>query len=234
MSDPQDPPRLLGDPDGPAALRAGLEEMRAAEIPADARDRLARSIGIAPTPSGAGGGGGTTLPAVAKVGIALGVLGAGAVIWWATHRAPPAAPTAPPPPPSTLVVEAPAPPPPIDTAPPPSAAPSASTATVTPIHAVTTAAPAKSVEAPKPDEATLFRNAGDALRAGNAARALELGDEQASRFPDGTFAQEREVLRIDALAALGRNDEARDHARSFLAQHPESAHRPRLERMLAK
>ena len=88
--------------------------------------------------------------------------------------------------------------------------------------------------APPPDEATLFRRAGDALRDGDPSRALRLVDDQARLYPNGTFVQEREVLRIDALTALGKKDDAHDRARAFLAQYPDSPHRVRLERMLSE
>jgi hypothetical protein len=162
----------------------------------------------------------------------LSVVVGGAAIWLATRQDPPSAPP--------VRFDTPAAQPSVA----PTIAPSSSAPPLTSVEApppsVTVAptriapAPTVSAQVPLPDEATLFRNAGTALRSGDPAHALQLVDEQARRFPDGTFAQEREVLRIDALVALNRNDEARDRARAFLAEHPESAHRPRLERMLAK
>jgi hypothetical protein len=83
-----------------------------------------------------------------------------------------------------------------------------------------------------PDEATLLRKARSALRSGEPHRALALLDVYPRRFPNGMFGQERDVLRIDALVALGRSDEAQAAARAFLAKHPESAHRAHVEAIL--
>lgn len=230
--EPRDPPRLRGDPDGPASLREGLQKLGESEIPDAARTRLAVGLGLGPPPAPSGGGSAGGLSVAAKVGMGLSVLVGAAAIWLATRQEPPpAAPVGfdtpvvqPSVVPTTPTVASARPLTSVETPP--------ASATVAPTHV----APASTVSAQvqQPDEATLFRNAGTALRSGDPTHALQLVDEQARRFPDGTFAQEREVLRIDALVALNRNDEARDRARAFLAEHPESAHRPRLERMLAK
>ena len=228
--DPQDPPRLRDDPAIAEALREGLEQMEAVAMPDATRERLARNLGLGPaTPSGGGTPGGSTplaLKASLLLGGAIGV--AAAIVFWATR------------PPPTAIDRAPAPRSSIDPRPVVEALPSATIEVETPSPALVT--PSRSVVAPiappvartTPDEATLFRKAGAALRDGDAQNALQLVDEQARLFPNGTFAQEREVLRIDALVALGKTDQARERARTFLAQHPESAHRPRLERMLAQ
>ncbi len=97
-------------------------------------------------------------------------------------------------------------------------------------HAVLAAAPP---DAPLPlaadleAELALLRAAQDALRT-DAARALSLADEHARRFADGTLAQEREVVAIEALAALSRSAEARARAERFTARWPRSAHARRL------
>jgi hypothetical protein len=58
--------------------------------------------------------------------------------------------------------------------------------------------------------------------------ALSLVEEHQRTY--GVFlAQEREVLRIDALSRLGRGDEATERARSFVERHPESVYRARVE-----
>jgi hypothetical protein len=188
-----------------------------------------------------------------KAGVGLGVLVGGAAIWWSARLQPTQLPPAVVTPPIAqhsaeppVVASAPAVAPPLSSA---TLAPAASSAVASarvappPSHS-TNAPPLAASSADgvtgagssdgSPDEATLFRRAGAALRGGDPNSTLQLVDEQARRFPHGTFAQEREVLKIDALVALGRSGEARDRARAFLAQHPESAHRPRLERMLAQ
>lgn len=64
------------------------------------------------------------------------------------------------------------------------------------------------------------------------SRALELLDDAERRFPRSAMAQERSVLRVQALLAAGRRDEALSRARAFLAANPGTAHRPRLEQLL--
>lgn len=61
------------------------------------------------------------------------------------------------------------------------------------------------------------------------ARALVLTEEHRRRFPRGLLAEERDAIRISALAALGRTEEARREAESFSKDHPDSVHRDRIE-----
>jgi hypothetical protein len=61
-----------------------------------------------------------------------------------------------------------------------------------------------------------------ALAKGDARRALDGLDGYDRRFPSGRLQLEAEVLRIDALARLGRKDAARQHAEAFLRRHPNS------------
>ncbi len=65
------------------------------------------------------------------------------------------------------------------------------------------------------------------------AEALALAEGHAARFPEGKLGQERELIAISALAALGRKAEARARANLFLTLFPESAHKPRLEELLS-
>jgi hypothetical protein len=60
------------------------------------------------------------------------------------------------------------------------------------------------------------------LAGGDARRALDALDTYDRRFPSGRLQVEAEVLRIDALAKLGRKDAARQHAEMFLRRHPNS------------
>jgi hypothetical protein len=60
------------------------------------------------------------------------------------------------------------------------------------------------------------------LAGGDARRALDALDTYDRRFPAGRLQLEAEVLRIDALAKLGRKDAARQHAEMFLRRHPNS------------
>jgi len=61
-----------------------------------------------------------------------------------------------------------------------------------------------------------------ALAGGDARRALDELDAYDRRFPAGRLQLEAEVIRIDALAKVGRKDAARQHAEAFLRRHPNS------------
>jgi hypothetical protein len=58
---------------------------------------------------------------------------------------------------------------------------------------------------------------------------LALLRQHAERFPDGVFAAEREVLRVEQLCALGRPSEAEAIAASFLARRPQHPLRARIQ-----
>ncbi|WP_437337502.1 hypothetical protein [Sorangium sp. So ce394] len=77
-------------------------------------------------------------------------------------------------------------------------------------------------------ETGLLQRAQDALGA-RPAEALALTDVHRARFPGGALSQEREVIAIGALKALGRGGEARARADRFVAEHPSSAYRRRIE-----
>lgn len=63
----------------------------------------------------------------------------------------------------------------------------------------------------------------------DAALALELAEQHAKSYPQGVFAQEREMLAIEALLKLDRKPAARARAERFLSRYPDSpqAHRVR-------
>ncbi|WP_438037027.1 hypothetical protein [Sorangium sp. So ce204] len=77
-------------------------------------------------------------------------------------------------------------------------------------------------------EVQLLHRAQDAL-ATDAGSSFALTVEHARRFPAGALAQEREIIAIRALLALGRAAEARARAASLLERFPGSAYRGRLE-----
>lgn len=79
-----------------------------------------------------------------------------------------------------------------------------------------------------PDELALVSRAQRALAA-DPARALALAERHRRLYPDGGLAQEREVIAIEALRALGRGAEAKARARRFGRRYPGSAHLPRVE-----
>lgn len=60
-------------------------------------------------------------------------------------------------------------------------------------------------------------------------KALALTAEHVRRFPNGMLAQEREVLAIEALARLGRRDDARARATAFSASYPGSPYQSRVD-----
>jgi RNA polymerase sigma-70 factor (ECF subfamily) len=68
------------------------------------------------------------------------------------------------------------------------------------------------------DETRLLVEADQALRSGNASRALFLLDAHAASYPESSFAPERSAERILALCALGRVDAAT--VRGYLAARP--------------
>ena len=109
---------------------------------------------------------------------------------------------------------------PREPAPAPSAAPAAA--------APASAASASADGGPVPSEIDLLKKARAAL-AGDPGRALTLTDEAARLHPHGNLAQERQVVRIQALAGAGRRADAVAEARAFRDRHPDSAYARRLE-----
>ena len=61
-----------------------------------------------------------------------------------------------------------------------------------------------------------------ALAGGDARRALDELETYERRFPGGRLQLEAEVMRIDALAKVGRKEAARLRAEAFLRRHPNS------------
>jgi hypothetical protein len=146
--------------------------------------------------------------------VALGV-GAAASIAVVTLR--PAAPVSPgvhvalppmPPPPAAVVAPEPA-------AEPPTAAPEAA-------PSVPKSRDLKGA-ASQVEELELLQSARAALNTA-PAQALALVSRHAARFPHSALVQEREMIRIKALAALGRNAEAAQAARDFEQKYPDSIH----------
>ncbi len=73
-----------------------------------------------------------------------------------------------------------------------------------------------------------------ALARGDAARALSLVAEHESRFATGALSEERDALRIRALASLGRAKEAKDRATVFRARYPNSVFWKSIEGILSQ
>lgn len=83
--------------------------------------------------------------------------------------------------------------------------------------------PARGLDA----ELSLLRRARTAL-AESPQQALQLLAEHARRFPAGHLAEERMLLRVQALCAVGEPERARAAARKFARAHPESPHIPTI------
>ena len=73
-----------------------------------------------------------------------------------------------------------------------------------------------------------------ALARGSAADALAALEVHAREFPDGRLAEERDALRIHALASSGRREEAATRARAFRATYPSSIFLPVVDRAAPK
>jgi hypothetical protein len=71
-----------------------------------------------------------------------------------------------------------------------------------------------------------------AVSRNNAHGALELVERHEEEYPSGAFVEEREVIRIRALALLGRRDDAEEQARRFREQHPHSLLWPSVRALL--
>jgi len=72
------------------------------------------------------------------------------------------------------------------------------------------------------EELGVLDHARTALVNGDGRRVLEELDAYDRRFPSGRLQIEAEVIRIEALARIGRKDIARQRADLFLKRHPNS------------
>jgi hypothetical protein len=81
-------------------------------------------------------------------------------------------------------------------------------------------------------ERALVDEASRSLAGGDAPGALAALGRHASRYPGGQLAEERDALRIRALAAAGRAAEARARAAHFARVHPRSIFQPAVDATL--
>lgn len=72
-----------------------------------------------------------------------------------------------------------------------------------------------------------------ALREGDPARALDLAEAHAGRFPEGALRNERLAARALALCALDRRLEAREARAELAARSPGSPLLDRVDRACA-
>jgi hypothetical protein len=82
------------------------------------------------------------------------------------------------------------------------------------------------------EEQRLLDTARTAVGRGAFSAALATLDEHEARFPKGHLLEERELLRVQALAGAGRDAEARDHAAQFEARYPGSIFLPAVREAL--
>jgi len=77
-------------------------------------------------------------------------------------------------------------------------------------------------------ESQMLTEARAQLRSGDARGALATIDRLQNRSPNGILGQEREVLTIQALAAMGNTDAAKRRAKAFVMAYPNSPHSTQL------
>jgi hypothetical protein len=82
-------------------------------------------------------------------------------------------------------------------------------------------------------EASLLARVRSQLRSGDARGALVSLNQLQAGFPKGQLGQERDVLAVEVLAANGNTAAARRKAQAFIAAHPESPHKSKLQRFAA-
>ena len=90
------------------------------------------------------------------------------------------------------------------------------------------AAPSSAPGASDGEEAALVGAIDAALRSGDSGGALRLAAEHQRRFPQGVLVEEREGARVVARCSYGRGPSASDAATAFLATHPRSPMRARI------
>jgi hypothetical protein len=93
------------------------------------------------------------------------------------------------------------------------------------LSAAPTLASPPPAEATVAAEARLLRAADEALRGGDAPRALALLQQHARTYPNSILAEERSVELVSTLCRLGRVSEARAEAARFLGAVPASVRR---------
>jgi hypothetical protein len=99
--------------------------------------------------------------------------------------------------------------------------------------------PVKQVVRPRPvepvspeQEAELLTRAMGASQHAQWTEALAAAEQHARNFPNGSLAQEREMIAIESLLRLGRRAEAERRAEKFRKAWPTSTHLVRLNTML--
>lgn len=82
------------------------------------------------------------------------------------------------------------------------------------------------------EETSMLAKARNALRGGDARAAAGALSQLQSAFPGGQLVQERDVLTVEVLAAIGNVAAAKHKAQVFIAAHPTSPHSAKLRRFV--
>jgi hypothetical protein len=229
MSDPMRPTRELMDAD----CEALFDAERRAKAPAMELDRVWNRLAAPPVASAdlskstSTWGRGWLASHAAGVATAAFVAGgvAGATAFAALQN---------PPPPRLLyvdrlvVVPSGTSSPPASPLPSPSATDDEPTAAPVPRASLPSGAPS-STPSPLAAERALLDEARAKLAASDPAVALALLDDHARRFRKPQLAEEREAIAVQALVALGRDDDARARGAKFLSTAPHSLFAPVVE-----
>jgi len=231
--------RHVGPPQGAKAEGwAGIAAQLTAAVSVGAVGTAAHSAATAQA--------GATKALVAKVVVALAVGGSavGAGGWYVHHRAElassqtaishEASSPSPQSAPAEDLAVSPSPEPALNA---PAAPAETSAASPSSKRADNAARPRESLEAARPRESleaesAMLTQARAELRGGDAHASMATLDKLRSQFPKGVLAQEREVLGIEVLAALGDAEGASRKARAFSDAHPNSPHTVRLRRFI--
>jgi outer membrane protein assembly factor BamD (BamD/ComL family) len=84
------------------------------------------------------------------------------------------------------------------------------------------------------EESELVRQARAKLREGDGAGALRVLEGLDRRFGPGGLGEERAVLAVEALAAIGQGPRAAARAEAVLREHPASPYAERLRRVIER
>lgn len=234
------------------------------DAPGGARELLQAARPVPPIPPGVRAASADAVRSLAQTGAPSTVIGAASVklggsvvaalaaasLWWALSRSPSDAPI---PAPAAAPIAAPEERPTPPAAPAAPAAPQVADAPATPPAPARPARPAPprppppaAIEvvpappAPSPPavdtlarEAALLESARSSLTT-DPERALAEIARHRAEFPQGQLSAEREILGIDALGRLGRHEEARARAETFLATSPQIVLKERVERIMKR
>jgi len=243
-----DPGHLLSDPNASDLDRLLLEAWQDERPPADGRAKTLAALGLgssaatvgALTSGGLASAGSIAPKAAATAGMLKWLFLAGFVASMGTAaflyarpfslEVQPQTTTAPP---GTAMLPA-RPPVATDDAP-----LSAANATPVPVPALPATAAVAKASVKRADESDSLGNqiaaidgARRALAAGDADHAEELAKSYQTRFPDGTFLEEAETLRIEALVKNGERAKAQVLGASFLRAHPASLYAPKVRSLV--